>query len=90
MGIIKELNHLGSSLSQARPRRWRLRAKAVLGRQRWLKLESQRWLKVKCVSISGNYPVSAMLIHTWTLLAASRRRGSEAEVNNDRDNNCKK
>ena len=42
-------------------------------------IESQRWLAVKCVSISSNYPVLAMLIHTLALLAACR--GAEVELN---------
>ena len=37
---------------------------------------SQRTLKVKCASISSNYPVSAMLIHTWALLAVSWSAGA--------------
>ena len=68
--------------SQARPRCRRLRAKAVL--------ERQQWLKVHRVSISGNYPESAMqlpiLIHTWALLAVGWSAG--AELTNE--NNCKK
>ena len=55
-----------------RPLAGRLRAKAVL--------EHYQWLKVKCVSISSNYPVSAILIHTWALLAANYSAG--AELNN--------
>ena len=53
-----------------------LDAKAVLGRQ--------RWSKVKCDGISSNYPVSAMLRHTWAWLATGWRAGEE--LNNE--NNC--
>ena len=63
---------LGSRPSQALPRRRCRRAKAVL--------ERQLWLKVKCVGISSNYPVSAMLIHTLAFLPAGWSAG--AELNN--------
>ena len=43
-------------------------------------VESQQWLKAKCVSVSSSYPVSANLIH-WALLAAAWSAG--AELNNE-------
>ena len=43
--------------------------------------ERSPWLEVICVSISSNYPVSAMLIHPRALLAASR--GAEAVLNHE-------
>ena len=49
-------------------------------------VESERWLKVKLVSISSDHPVSAMLIHTRAFVQADSELNNESEeLNNGAD-----
>ena len=49
-------------------------------------LERQGWLKMICVRISNNYPVSAKIMHTWALIAACWSAGIELNNENNREN----